>query len=56
MENKVNIKNGHNYVITIHLKTKDLGQYGFIKDCNMPKPVEKYTEETLDHRHLIVKK
>jgi 6-pyruvoyltetrahydropterin/6-carboxytetrahydropterin synthase len=43
---------GHNYVITIHLKTKDLDEYGFVKDYNVLKVVEKYIEESLDHRHL----
>ncbi|MDR0614096.1 MAG: 6-carboxytetrahydropterin synthase [Dysgonamonadaceae bacterium] len=43
---------GHNYVITIHLKTKDLDRYGFVKDYNTLKIVEKYIAETFDHRHL----
>ncbi|GHS93987.1 6-carboxy-5,6,7,8-tetrahydropterin synthase [Bacteroidia bacterium] len=43
---------GHNYVITIHLKSKDLDEHGFVKDYNTLKIVEKYIEETLDHRHL----
>ncbi|GHT61067.1 6-carboxy-5,6,7,8-tetrahydropterin synthase [Bacteroidia bacterium] len=43
---------GHNYVITIHLKSNDLDEHGFVKDYNTLKIVEKYIEETLDHRHL----
>jgi 6-pyruvoyltetrahydropterin/6-carboxytetrahydropterin synthase len=43
---------GHNYVITIHLKANELDEYGFVKDYNTLKIVEKYIEETLDHRHL----
>jgi 6-pyruvoyltetrahydropterin/6-carboxytetrahydropterin synthase len=43
---------GHNYVITIHLKAEDLDKHGFVKDYNFLKIVEKYIEETLDHRHL----
>ncbi|MDR1631417.1 MAG: 6-carboxytetrahydropterin synthase [Dysgonamonadaceae bacterium] len=43
---------GHNYLITIHLKTNELDEYGFVKDYNSLKIVEKYIEENLDHRHL----
>jgi len=43
---------GHNYVITIHLKAENLDKHGFVKDYNALKTVEKYIEETLDHRHL----
>lgn len=43
---------GHNYVITIHLKAENLDKSGFVKDYNTLKTVEKYIEETLDHRHL----
>jgi 6-pyruvoyltetrahydropterin/6-carboxytetrahydropterin synthase len=43
---------GHNYVITIHLKAEKLDEHGFVKDYNTLKIVEKYIEETLDHRHL----
>jgi 6-pyruvoyltetrahydropterin/6-carboxytetrahydropterin synthase len=43
---------GHNYVITMHLKAEDLDKYGFVKDYNALKTVEKYIEETFEHRHL----
>jgi 6-pyruvoyltetrahydropterin/6-carboxytetrahydropterin synthase len=43
---------GHNYVITLHLKAENLDQHGFVKDYSSLKIVEKYIEETFDHRHL----
>ena len=43
---------GHNYVVTIHLKAENPDRYGFVKDYNTLKTVEKYIEETFDHRHL----
>jgi len=43
---------GHNYVITLHLQAKNLDKYGFVKDYNSLKTVEKYIEDSLDHRHL----
>jgi 6-pyruvoyltetrahydropterin/6-carboxytetrahydropterin synthase len=43
---------GHNYLITIHLKSKKLDQSGFVKDYNALKIVKQYIHETLDHRHL----
>ncbi|MDL2241668.1 6-carboxytetrahydropterin synthase QueD [Bacteroidales bacterium OttesenSCG-928-L03] len=43
---------GHNYVITIHLKSETLDEYGFVKDYNELKPIKQFIDETLDHRHL----
>lgn len=43
---------GHNYVITIHLKSESLNQVGFIKDYRELENVKKYIDNTLDHRHL----
>ena len=43
---------GHNYVITVHLKSKELNQVGFIKDNRELDSVKKYIDEKLDHRHL----
>ncbi|MDR0427593.1 MAG: 6-carboxytetrahydropterin synthase [Dysgonamonadaceae bacterium] len=43
---------GHNYVITIHLKSETLDEYGFVKDYNDLKIVKHFIDEHLDHRHL----
>jgi len=43
---------GHNYIVTIHLKSETLDQYGFVKDYHALKPVRQFLDETLDHHHL----
>lgn len=43
---------GHNYVITVHLKAKELNSVGFIKDYRELDSIKKYIDENLDHRHL----
>ena len=43
---------GHNYVVTVHLKSETLDEYGFVKDYNVLKTVKQFIDETLDHRFL----
>ena len=43
---------GHNYVITVHLKSETLDEYGFVKDYKVLKTVKNFIDETLDHRYL----
>ena len=43
---------GHNYVITIHLKSETLDEFGFVKDYNDLKIIKRFIDENLDHRHL----
>lgn len=43
---------GHNYVVTIHLKSERLNDKGFVIDYHDLKPIKKYIDNTLDHRHL----
>jgi 6-pyruvoyltetrahydropterin/6-carboxytetrahydropterin synthase len=43
---------GHNYLITMHLKSETLDEYGFVKDYKSLKVVKQFVDETLDHRHL----
>jgi 6-pyruvoyltetrahydropterin/6-carboxytetrahydropterin synthase len=43
---------GHNYLITVYLQSETLDRFGFVKDYNDLKPVKRFIEETLDHRHL----
>lgn len=43
---------GHNYIVTIHLKTEQLNQVGFVKDYRELDNVKRYIDDNLDHRHL----
>jgi len=43
---------GHNYLITVYLQSEQLDCYGFVKDYNDLKPIKRFIDETLDHRHL----
>jgi len=43
---------GHNYLITIHLKSEVLDEYGFVKEYNTLNAVKQFIDKTLDHRHL----
>lgn len=43
---------GHNYVITVYLKSETLDEYGFVKDYKALNIVKEYIDHTLDHRHL----
>lgn len=43
---------GHNYVVTVHLKSTELNAVGFVKDYRELDNVKRYIDNTLDHRHL----
>ncbi|MDR1763205.1 MAG: 6-carboxytetrahydropterin synthase [Dysgonamonadaceae bacterium] len=43
---------GHNYLITIYLRTEKLDCYNFVKDFHALQPVQDFIDKTLDHRHL----
>jgi 6-pyruvoyltetrahydropterin/6-carboxytetrahydropterin synthase len=43
---------GHNYLITIHLKSETLNECGFVKDYKSLTEVKRFIEETLDHSYL----
>lgn len=43
---------GHNYLVRVHLKAKELNKVGFIKDYRELDFIKKYIDDTLDHRHL----
>jgi len=43
---------GHNYRVTVHLKSETLDEYGFVKDYKSLKNVKQFIDETLDHHHL----
>jgi 6-pyruvoyltetrahydropterin/6-carboxytetrahydropterin synthase len=43
---------GHNYLVTIHLKSETLNEYGFVKDYKSLTAIKQFIEETMDHRYL----
>lgn len=43
---------GHNYLITVHLKSETLNEVGFVKDYRELQSIKEYIDNTLDHRHL----
>ncbi len=43
---------GHNYVVTIHLKSETLDEKGFVKDYRELQIIKDYIDKHLDHRHL----
>ncbi|MFV0470114.1 MAG: 6-carboxytetrahydropterin synthase QueD [Dysgonomonas sp.] len=43
---------GHNYIVTVHLKAKELNEIGFVQDYRSLQIVKDYIDENLDHRHL----
>jgi len=43
---------GHNYVVEIELTSKELNQYGFVRDYRELSSFKKYLDEEIDHRHL----
>lgn len=43
---------GHNYVVTVHLKSETLNEVGFVKDYRELSLVKDYIDTELDHRHL----
>lgn len=43
---------GHNYVVTMHLKSKIVSDTGFVRDYRDLSVVKEYIDSTLDHKHL----
>ena len=43
---------GHNYVVTLHLRSQELNDYGFVRDYRDLNFVKEYLDNTLDHCHL----
>lgn len=43
---------GHNYVVTVHLKSEQLNETGFVCDYNELKKVKEYIDQHLDHQNL----
>ncbi|MEN9919188.1 MAG: 6-carboxytetrahydropterin synthase QueD [Bacteroidota bacterium] len=43
---------GHNYVLTVFLKSETLDEKGFVKDYRELSVIKDYIDNKLDHRHL----
>ena len=43
---------GHNYVVTIHLKSEILNETGFVKDYNELNLIKQYIDTNIDHKKL----
>jgi len=43
---------GHNYVVIVHLKSKELDDEGFVKDYRELQLIKEYIDKEWDHRHL----
>lgn len=43
---------GHNYVVTVELRSRDVDYIGFVTDYRALEPIKKYIDSVLDHRHL----
>ena len=43
---------GHNYIVEVVLQSEELNEYAFVVDYGDLKPLKKYLDEQLDHRHL----
>ncbi len=43
---------GHNYSVTVHLRSESLDEFGFVTDYGNLKPIKDLIDSTYDHRHL----
>lgn len=43
---------GHNYVVTLELRSQHLDDYGFVVDYGDLRVFKKYIDDEFDHRHL----
>lgn len=43
---------GHNYVVTVELKSLTLDKVGMVVDYRVLDPIKKFIDSELDHRHL----
>lgn len=43
---------GHNYVVTVHLRSETLDEKGFVRDYRELDLIKDYIDKHLDHRHL----
>lgn len=43
---------GHNYSVTLTLRSHELNEVGFVKDYRELENIKQWIDKTLDHRHL----
>lgn len=43
---------GHNYIVEVELSAEVLDENGFVIDYHALKPLKRYIDDELDHRHL----
>lgn len=43
---------GHNYLVTVHLKSNEVNEIGFVQDYRELSIIKEYIDNNLDHRHL----
>lgn len=43
---------GHNYVVTVELKSSKVNEVGFVKDYRALDPIKQFIDDALDHKHL----
>ena len=43
---------GHNYVVEVELASNAVNEHGFVLDYNALKPLGRWIDDVLDHRHL----
>ena len=43
---------GHNYVVTVEMRSPFLNPQDFVLDYREMEPIKKYLDSTFDHRHL----
>ena len=43
---------GHSYVVTVHLRSEGLNEFGFVRDYRELDFIKEFIDNTLDHRHL----
>jgi len=45
-------QHGHNYVVIVELRSKELDNKGFVLDYNELKPIKEFIDSALDHKFL----
>jgi 6-pyruvoyltetrahydropterin/6-carboxytetrahydropterin synthase len=43
---------GHNYILTVYLKSKSVDEVGFVEDYRSLDDIKKYVDDVLDHKFL----
>lgn len=43
---------GHNYIVRVQLRSRQLDDHGFVVDYGELAPVKRWIDDNMDHRHL----